>query len=231
MNIQELREDVFFQTGTTSASYPNADIIRNINIAYSDVSRLIWSSAGGWQYDDSNATTLPIGQTTLVHNQQDYELPSTCQRLQRVEVKDSAGDWSKLTQFDIHDTTIALPELYESSGFPVYYDVVGRSIMLYPRPSSAYCTLVSGLAVYFDRDATPFAVTATSTVPGFASPFHRILSYSASIDFEQDSNQKQNLIILKQRLEDGLVQFYSKRDVDRNTSISPRGKKNWRKYT
>ena len=111
MNVSNLILDTHFLCGSTSASYPNADLIRNINIAYQDTARLIWSSAGGWQFDDSNLTTLPIAKTTLVHSQQDYSLPSTCQRVEEVVIKNSAGDWIKLKPFDIHDTTIA-PEKY-----------------------------------------------------------------------------------------------------------------------
>lgn len=230
MNIQEIKEDVYFQTGATSASYPNADLIRNVNIAYQDVARLIWSSAGGWQFDDSNASTLPIARTTMVHNQKDYSLPSTTQRVEQVVAKDSAGNWIKLKPFDIHDLNLAPEEYMESTGMPIYYDLMGRSIMLYPSPSSAYCTMASGLGVYISRDVTEFAVTATSSEPGFATPFHRILSYATAIDFVQDQNERNILIQQKTRLEQGLVQFYAKREVEAVTRIRPRAAKFWRQY-
>ena len=230
MNITNLKADTHFLCGSTSGTYPDSDLIRNINIAYADVSRLIWSSAGGWQYDDGNSTTLPIAKTTLVHNQQDYTLPSTTQRLEQVVVKDSGGTWTKLKPFDIHDTTIAPESYLDESGLPVYYDLIGRSVMLYPKPSSAYCTLASGLGVYVSRDVTEFPVTATSTTPGFATPFHRILSFAAAVDFVQDQNERQSLIVQKDRLEKGLVQFYSKRDVEQESIIKPRQRKSWRQY-
>lgn len=231
MNLSELKADVNFLCGSTSATYLNSDKVRNMNIAYQDVARLIWESASGWQFDDSNATTLPLVKTTLVHNQQDYSLPSTAQRVEEVIVKDSAGNWQKLKQFDIHDTSIALPEYYETPGMPLYYDMIGRSIMLYPTPSSGYTTLASGLGVYINRDVTEFGVSATSTVPGFATPFHRILSYAAAIDFSQDQTQKQMLIQQKDRLEKGLTRFYSKRAVEEHQQIKPAGKPKWRQYT
>lgn len=228
--ITNLKADVHFFCGSTSASYPDADIIRNINTAYQDVARLIWSSAGGWQFDDSNATTLPIARTTMVHEQQDYSLPTTSQRVEVVVVKDSGGNWQRLRPFDIHDTTIAPEEYLETAGLPLYYDMVGRSIMLYPKPSSAYCTLASGLGVYISRDVTEFAVTASSATPGFAVPFHRILAYAAAIDFEQDSNSRQILIAQKDRLEKAMIDFYGKRDVESDTKIKPRQRKVWRQY-
>lgn len=230
MNITNIKSDVHFLCGSTSATYSDTDMIRNINIAYQETARLIWSSAGGWQFDDSNATTLPIARTTMVHEQQDYSLPSTSQKIEAVVIKDSGGNWQRLRPFDIHDTTIAPEEYLETAGLPLYYDLVGRSVMLYPKPSSAYCTLASGLGVYISRDVTEFAVTASSATPGFATPFHRILSYAAAIDFEHDGVEKDRLIAQKDRLERAMVDFYAKRDVENDTKIKPRQRKVWRQY-
>lgn len=232
MNLSELKSDVDFLCGSTSATYLVADKVRNMNIAYHDVARLIWDSTDGWQYDDSNATTLPIAKTTLVHNQQDYSIPSTAQRVHRIEVKDNGGNWVKLEPIDSHDIQgIALPEYYSSAGLPRQYDMIGSSIMLYPVPHSAHCTLASGMAVYVDRNVTELAATATTTTPGFATSFHRILSYAAAIDFSQDSQTRQNFLMQKDRLERGLVKFYGKRNVERPVSINPRSKRYWRQYT
>ena len=231
MDVTKLKADIDFMCGSTSATYLDADKIRNINVAYNDVARLIWESAGDWQYDDSNANTLPIAKTTMVHNQQDYSLPSTCQRVHRVEVKNSEGNWTKLKPIDIHDIKIAAPEYFKSPGMPIYYDLVGSSMMLYPTPSSAYATLASGLAVYMDRNVTEFPVTATSTTPGFATTFHRILSYAAALDFAQDNQQRQFLIAQKARLEQGLSRFYGKRGVEFKSTFKPAGRKAWRQYT
>lgn len=201
-----------------------------MNVALQDVARLIWESQNGWQYDDSNATTLPLAKTTLVHNQQDYSLPPTSQRLEGVIVKDSNGNWTKLKPIDIHDIDVALPEFMETAGLPVYYNLVGRSIELYPKPSSAYVTTASGLGVYVSRDVTEFAVTAATTSPGFPVAFHRILSYAMALDFVNDPQQRQNLAIQKDRLEKGLTRFYSKRAVESKQQIKPRSKKTWRQY-
>lgn len=230
MNITQLKSDIDFLCGSTSATFPDADKIRSTNIHYQDVARLIWESAAGWQFDDSNATTLPLVKTTMVHNQQDYSLPATTQRVEEVIVKDKAGNWVKMKPFDIHDVTIALPEYFETPGMPVYYDMVGRSIMLYPTPSSAYATLASGLGVYINRDVTEFPVSASSATPGFASSFHRILSYATAMDFTQDPQQRQFLAEQKARLEEGLIRFYSKRNVEVKSSIKPASKKRWRAY-
>jgi hypothetical protein len=231
VNISQIKSDIDFLCGSTSATYPDADKIRNINIHYQDVARLIWESASGWQFDDSNATTLPLVKTTMDHGQQDYSLPATTQRIESVIVKDSNGNWTKLRPFDIHDTEIALPEYYETPGLPLYYDVVGRSIMLYPKPSSAYATLASGLGVYINREVTEFPLTAgTGAVPGFASSFHRILSYATALDFVQDSNARQFLAQQKAQMEEAMTRFYSKRGVESKSTIKPATRKRWRAW-
>lgn len=188
-----------------------------MNIAYQNVARLIWEAADTWQYDDSNATDFGIATTDLVASQQDYSLPSTCQRVQRVEVN------GELAQpVDIHDLTLATSE--ENTG-TIRYDLVGRSIFLYPTPTAAS---TAGLKVFFDRDVTDLDDVAD--VPGFATAFHRILSLGASIDFSRNENDIKLWVADKARLENGLKRFYSKRGIQGRTIIKPAGKKRWRNY-
>lgn len=231
MQYSDLRSDAYFLCGATSATYLTGDVARNINVAYNDVARQIWEVADGWQYDDSNATTLPIATATLVTDQQDYSLPTTAQRVEALYIKDSSGNRQKLKQIDPHDLSIAPSEFLETAGMPAYYDLIGRSVMLYPKPSSTDVTLSAGMQIYLSRDVTEFAASATTTEPGFAKPFHRILSYAAAIDFTQDERLKESLLNQKARLEQGLVRFYSKRNVERRMSVRPAGKRTWRKYT
>ena len=231
MTVQELDADVDFLCGSTSATYSPTNKRRNQNIAYRDVARIIWESDGGWRYDDSNATTLPKAYATLVHNQQDYTLPTTAMNLHRVEVKDGGGNWLKLAPLDTTDETQALPEIMGGTpGTPLYYELIGRSLLLYPTPSSAATTPTDGLMIYLDRDITNLAVTATTTEPGFAAPFHRILSYAASIDFTQDKDQRQFLVFQKERLEQSMIRFYSKRAPEFKSKLKPGARKLWRKY-
>lgn len=229
-----LVEDVLYHCGlpTVSASYSSyslADITRNINNAYLDVTRRIWDCAAGWQYDDTNDVDLPVALFTLKDNQQDYTLPTDAQRVQRIEVKDAGGNFQLLKQVDIHDINNESMSSFQSgSGMPQYYDLVGRSIMLYPIPTSGSTTLASGMAVYVDKEPTLFTTASTTEEPGFASPFHKILSYSAAIDFVTDKATQDRLVAMKSRLEQGLIQFYSKRNVERKASL--RLSHNSRKY-
>ncbi len=104
-------------------------------------------------------------------------------------------------------------------------------IILYPTPVSgaAGVTLVSGLRVYFDRDITLFTTASTTATPGFATPFHRILSYSSAIDFTKDNTIMQRWLLQKKQLMDGLIQFYSRREIEQTPKMRPLSKKY--KYT
>ena len=230
MTISDIKSDINFIVGATSATYLDADKVRNINIAYQDVARLIWSSSGSWQYDDSNNTTLPIAYTNIVGGQQDYAIPTTAQRMYEVEVKTNSGYWTKIKPIDMSDMDVAHSSFLSGTGMPIYYDMVGRSVMLYPTPSSAYCTISAGLKLTFDRDVNTFAVSATSTVPGFAPQFHRMLSYAAAIDYTPDYQMKNYLSAQRQRLENGLIAFYASRNTESLPRIKPSQKRYWRQY-
>ena len=223
-------DDVLFLCNTTTGSYALPDIVRNVNQAYNDVTRLIWECSDDWQYDDSNRTDLPKILTTLTHGTSQYAIPSTAQKIERVEVKDINGNWVKLEQIDYKDIGVALPEYMETAGLPIHYDLIGNYINLYPTPSSAYCTTASGMAVYVDRDVTLFTSASTTACPGFAPQFHRILSLQVALDFEQDSQKRNLFLVEKNQLVEGLKRFYNSRSIERRSEIRPANKKNHRQY-
>jgi len=217
-----LVEDVLYNCGlpTVSASYSSyslADITRNINNAYLEVVPLIWRSAYKWRYDDSNATDLPIGYTNLSASQQDYEIPSTSQRIYSVSRK-NGDDYIPLSQINEGD-------FIGGTGNPTGYCLVGRSVMLDPSPVS---DVSAGLKVVFDRTPTLFITASVSAEPGFASPFHKILSYAAAIDFVQDKGAQDRLVAMKARMENAMVAFYSHRNIQRTPRVKP--KNNFRRY-
>jgi len=131
---------------------------RFINVWYRRVNSWIWESTGTWEYDDSNWDDLPIATTTIVDDQQDYELSSIAQKIDRVEVLDSAGNYQLITPIDKSEIkSSSMSEFYETAGMPRYYDLVGRSILLYPKPDTSKVTAAKGLKVYFTRDIKEFA--------------------------------------------------------------------------
>lgn len=224
-----LCDDIDFLCQSTSATYPLPQKTRNVNQAYYNVVRLIWESQDRWQYDDSNYTDLSRAKTTMVGSQNDYTLPTTAQRIRRVQVKDSQGNWQRVLSRDEADIDLSLEQFTGTSGLPLYYDLVGRSLFLYPAPSSGVVTLSAGLEVNFDRTPSAFG-SASVNSPGFPEPFHRILSYAASIDYTKDAQQKSYFVRQKEQLEAALKNFYAHRNIEQQNQIKPHSKRYWRRY-
>jgi len=188
---------------------------RLINDRYGQVSNWIWKSSGDWEFDDGNQTTLPEATCDLVANQQDYELPSTAQKLEKVSVMNQDGNYIPLRPFDeaeIED--VDMSEFYETAGTPTYYDVKGRSVILYPKPGAGYVTLAEGLKVCVTRDIVSFNSTATSQEPGFADNFHRLLPLGASLDYslgKRDFDKVKYLQALIVESKADISEFYARR--------------------
>lgn len=199
---------------------------RMINIWYKRAVSWIWEATGTWEYDDSNKTTLPIATTTLVAGQQDYELPSIAQKLDRVEAKDSEGNFQLLIPIDKSQVTDeALSEFYKTDGMPICYDMVGQSVILYPAPAAANVTLVSGLKVYVSRDVDVFTSADTTKEPGFVDNFHTILSVGSALRYaigESLTDKKSDLKADLKDLKSELQEFYGSRHRDMPSRILPK---------
>lgn len=206
--------DALCDSDTTS--YPISAKVRRVNQADEEMVGKLIGLNQYWQFDDSNYTSLPIGTTTLVQDQKDYSFDVAFLAIERVEVKDSAGNWHLLKPIDKSQIHYALDEFYPDSGLPEYYDKQGESIFLYPAPSSSQVTLASGLRVYFQRTASLFTASDTTKQPGFASPFHMVLAYRASIPFCM-TYKKDRVALLEKKadeLEAACLEFYSRREKD-----------------
>ncbi len=217
-------EDGWISSNTTRLK----TFTRLINERRKRVNSLIWQSSGIWEYDDSEQTDLPIATTTIVDDQQDYELPADIQKIIRVEIKDIDGNWSLLQQIDQSQVKEALGEFYETAGVPLYYDLIGASLFLYPKPDTAEVTAAAGLKVYFSRDVVEFNSTATTAEPGFVDNFHRMLPIGASLDYSfgyltNDTNRINNLRAEWLGYEKEIQSFYGARNTAKKLKISPSG--------
>ena len=184
MNLLELKKDARYLAlgDETSTDYADAPLLRNINNWYDTVDDWIWKADATWQFDDANQTTHAIATSDLVDGQQDYEIPSTARSIELVEVKDSTGFWRRLKKLDTSQIEGSPEEVfYNTGGMPLYYDVRGRSIFLYPTPDASMVTITSGLRLYVSRHV--IALSADTDTPGFDRAFHRILSIGAAMDY------------------------------------------------
>ncbi len=220
-------EDCDFLVNTDSTSYPIEQKTRNANRKMDEVVSIILQSDGRWEWDDTNNTDLPIGTTSLVDQQQDYNIAGgTFLRIDRVEVKDINGNYYLLYPISEKNITDqALTEFEKTPGRPLYYDKLGDSIFLYPKPSSANVTTASGLKVYFQRLPSYFAATDTTKSPGFNPLFHRLISMGMALDYaiQNEMNGKINILTpLIAKMETNLVEFYTTRSRDEHISMTVR---------
>ena len=224
MTISDIVNKTYFYTKTNATSFSAANMLILINDAYNRVASLIMQVDGRWIWDDTNNTDFPIGTTNLVTTvgaeQQDYSLAVTYIAINRVEVKDSAGNFQELQPIDQYDIkAMALSEFMKSAGMPQFYDKIGSSIFLYPKPLATAVTSTAGLKVFFQRPPalyTSAEVTTGTKTPGFNSLYHDIIPLWVSYDYAlanglPNANQ---LFAEIQRKEEALVSDYEMRSKD-----------------
>lgn len=242
---QGLCQDTDWWVNSDITSYPLADKVRSANMGMNEVVGLILGADGRWQFDDTNYTDLPIGTTNLVLNQQDYGIDTSMIDITRVECKDQNGMWQLLQPFDQRDLTppgtasipntgltatgtfggnnYSLTDFMSTAGTPIFYDKIGNSIFLYPKPSY---NSTAGLKVYFQRRASYFTVASTTTQPGFAKHLHRYISYYMAKDYAVakmlTGNKITSLMNELATMKQAIVDFYSSRKKDEKTVMVAR---------
>lgn len=214
-------EEARWLVGANSTSYPIKDLTRNVNRWLDKAVALIIPASGTWQFDDSNYTDYPIATTALVSGQEDYTLEASHLRIERVEIKNESGDWTRLKQIDRTEIKTALSEFAEEDGDPIYYDVSANSIKLYPAPDYSQS---SSLKVFFQRKGSYFETTDTTKEPGFAEIFHRYLSLGAAYDYALKNRvtNKDEIKVELLEMEKDIQNFYSRRNRDGKHRMTPK---------
>jgi len=153
--------------------------------AYANTSlRRIWHnifmSSGNWIYDDGNQTDLPQATTNIVAAQALYALPSEAVTVQRMEYKDSSGNWSEIYPMTLEEIPTAVDEYMKTDSTPYRYRLVDDTIELFPAPADS---VTGGLKIYFERGSVSFVSTDTTEAPGFVSEYHDLVPIGASLEW------------------------------------------------
>ena len=77
MTFTDIKNRIYYLTGTTSSSFSDANLTLMANAALNHIASLVLMADLRWRWDDSNQTDLPIATAALVINQQDYSIAST----------------------------------------------------------------------------------------------------------------------------------------------------------
>jgi hypothetical protein len=224
--IQEIESIIFSSNyGTISGDTTLLQTFtRYVNQALDVVTIKLLESDDRWQFDDSNYTDLQIGVSNLVNGQQDYRILVTHLKILGVSVLDTSGKFYKLHQFDPVDVGQDRQTFMDEPSMPVWYDLQGNSIFLYPAPATGSVTLTGGLKVYFQRPLQYFATSDTTKTPGFPSTFHRLVALWASYFYCQANSIGDKLATLAfeiKRYEDDMQGFMTRRNKDSRTRLTP----------
>ncbi len=216
MNLTELKADTLFLANTVAAQYPSEAIKRNLNVHYDTAVLNIWNAVSDWEFDEG-VTNLPIAYTNLVADQDNYQLPTEAREIDRIEVKDQNGNFVRLTPID-HNAEPTIET--NQKGMPNRYDMIGRSIMLYPIPNY---NADEGLLIKMSKSVTQ--LDEGTDEPKIEREFHRLLSLGAAMDWciaKGNPTKKRELEREIMKLKRKLTAFYSQRNKDYTAKIVPR---------
>lgn len=221
MDFSTIKNDIHFFCSTTSATYSDANVVRNVNGWFNKTVSWILESDNRWQWDDKNNEDLPVGECNLVSGQKNYQFDSQWLKVLRVDVQDGNGNWVKLTPLDQADIIGGYDQFENVSGVPQYYDTIGESLVLMPTPNYS---VDAGLQVQAQRVGDYFISTDTTKTPGFAQPFHRILSLGASYDWAIVNNPSKATTLRSEieQLKTELQTFYGERAKYEKTQLTPK---------
>lgn len=216
----DLISDISFWTKASTTRYPLVDRTRNANFALDRMCALALESDGRWKWDDTNHTDQPVGTTSLVANQQDYEISgASFLKIDKVQILQSDGKYQIIDPVDEHSPDAINLMEKRQTGTPLRYLKRGNSIYLDPILGSA---LSAGLRIFFQRNVSYFVDTDTTKEPGFAQPFHRLVSLYASEDYLAANGIVGRLATVQRKIqfmEAAFIMFYSHRDEDQKVRI------------
>jgi hypothetical protein len=200
----------------------------DINSWYERIVMAILRSQDDWEFDDSNKSDFPILTADLVANQQDYSLPVSCLKVQRLELAYDGVTPYKAEPIDVgmisKGTSPTEIAQWANTNRP-YYDIRYSSIFLYPIPT-ANTANSTGLKIWIGRGINEFTSADLSSgvaSPGFDSIFHPLLAYGVAHDraiakslTNADRIDKELQLLLQE-----LATYYGRKDEDMVWSLQP----------
>jgi hypothetical protein len=219
--VQQVRQ----LTRLDATQWATSKIVNSVNNYLDMVTGYAISEDAKFQWDDTNHSKLPIGTTNLVSGQSDYSFLTDEQNnriltLTRIEIKDSGGNCTKLEVLDETQEPLALDAVIVS-GWPTgYYKLADNVIRLNKLPSSS---VTSGLKFYFQRTPSYFTATDTTKEPGVAAILHRGFVIAGAYDaaLTLGLQNLQALSVEMQKEEQHMVRYFSDRNKDEVSSITP----------
>lgn len=148
-----------------------------LNQALDETATDIMTVDRNWKWDDRNHSDAPIATTDIVSGTGNYVTDVAFLRISKVEVKDASGNYRLLHDIKEQESDTIFTERFETNAQPVYYELKGANIYLYPTPNYSS---TDGLKVHYQRTFDHFTTSDTTQSPGCPSVFHPLISMRAS---------------------------------------------------
>jgi hypothetical protein len=188
LTFTNIKDKIRRVTGANTASYSDAEITTDVNLALDEVFLLALRN-NGWNVDDYNHTHDPFITTNLVASQRDYhftvdEQSNRILEIYKVMVKDNGGTFHEITPVDQQsDANSTFYDGQNSTGTPTTYDKTGNGIFLDLIPSYSS---TGGLKVFISREPSYFLSTDTTKVAGIDGLTHDYLYLKPAYEYARD---------------------------------------------
>lgn len=212
---QGIVQDARFLVGANAASYPIADLTRNINRRWEEAKNFLYLTDGTWQ---SSETTYSVN---LVSGTQGYTIPRSHIKLNRVEILTADGQSKRLEAFDKSEVKNSVRDFENVDGEPRYYELTGQTINLYPAPNYAS---TNGLTWWYQGVPDYFETSDTTAESDLIQTVDRYLSVGAALDYAVAKvlANKNDLQDQLDSLKDQLEMIANRRNGDVNIVMKPR---------
>lgn len=218
--VQQLEDRTNTQSVTT-ASFPLKTKTREINQAMANFFVLAQMYSGNWKVDDTNHSGTPEHTINLAIGTRAYTFTTDSGSneilaIDRVEVLDQNGNSLRLQQLNRSQIQPeGMSEFEEQTGLPQFYDIVGKTITLYPATNY---NSTGGLRLFNERAGSYFVDTDTTKTAGIPRIFHEYLVLRPAYYFcaTKGLPQAKFLQIELSKMEDQIKDFYQSRGKDSN---------------
>lgn len=179
-----------------------------INEALDDYLELALFSSGFWSVDDPNHGDESNTDIALVSGTSMYAFPSDLLTLEKVELKDGAGNWTELVVKGVPDHPTNLQ--VNTTGIPMWCYAQGNYLHLFPTPNYSQA---ASLRLWHTRAFVYWDGTDTN-VPGIPTVHHKYLALRTAYLYAVRENLRNakaigELMLIEQQR---ITQFYSRRN-------------------
>lgn len=236
MTLSDIQNKIYSLTDTDSTSYPNANMLIDLNLWNQKIVSMIIDSQDEGSYDDPLNTSYPIFKTLLTANR-DVQIPTSIRSLKvkNLSVSYDGVNLYRAEPLDIDETYLPVSDAANTTAQAFIdanmsrtaprYDVKFGSFWLYPMPTATDVANGAYMVSEFFRQPVDFTssdLTTGTLVPGFDASFHAMLAYGPAMEYatiKQLPQLKQIAAVLTD-YEMRLRRQYSTKILDRRNALS-----------